>query len=180
MTHTESSPNHFTVDHFGSQLMITITHNRPLKPLLRLLFGIGVTAVFATQFISKQAKISEQFIRFWLTSWLLTSLFVLFLLVWRTFGVETIDIDALMMRVTRQIGCIGYTKTYQTSLVRELQTCPAVSKNDSFMTSLHSVLGGTISFNHVSQIIRFGVGLNKADAQEIVQNIQLQHSFMSL
>ena len=141
---------------------------------------LNLTAVIATQFISKQIRIGEQLINFWLISWLLSSLFITFLLVWRTFGVETVDIDALMVRVTRQIGCIGYTKTYQTSLVRHLRACPAVSKNDSFWTILQSVLGGTIAFNHTSQVVRFGVGLDKAEAQEIIRNIQRQHSFMSL
>ncbi len=178
MTHTESTPNHFTVEHFGSQLMITITHHHPLKPLLTWLLVSGVTAVISTRFLSNQTSTDEQFIWFWLTSWLIGSLFSTFLLMWRTFGVETVDIDTLMVRVTRQIGCVGYTKTYQTSLVRNLRTRSKMSRKESFSSTLHSILGGAIAFNHTSQIVRFGVGLGKADAQEIVQNIQHQHIFM--
>ncbi len=178
MTHTESSPNHFTIQHFGSQLMITITHHHPLQPLLTWLLVSGITAVIITRFISSQTGMGEQFIWFWLISWLIGSLFNISLLVWRTFGVETVDIDALMVRVTRQIGCVGYTKTYKTSLIRNLRTRSTMSKKESFIATIHSILGGTIAFNHTSEIIRFGVGLGKADAQEIVKNIQHQHTFM--
>jgi hypothetical protein len=133
----------------------------------------GVSA--ASELLSTNAMAGEQqlFLIAWLALWTVFGLLALVLFLWTLIGIEAITVGSQSVTIRRYVLGLGPTREYDLSHIRRLRVA-----SDSFnffdprmALRFWGLGGGPIAFDYGSATIRFGGGVDEAEANRIVATI---------
>jgi hypothetical protein len=107
--------------------------------------------------------------------WSIGGLFALTLLAWTTAGRERVTIDADTLAVRREAFGLGYTRRYAVASVRALRVVDNASSSTSFggfgRGDPFGLRTGSIAFDYGAKTIRFGSGVDPAEAKYILSRV---------
>ena len=117
------------------------------------------------------------FMMIWLAGWTVGGGFALIAWLWNLVGAERVQLGPWTLTTTRQVLGIGPTRDYKLGSVSNLRINMGLS-NASFRASPFQMMnGGTIAFDYGAKTFYFGVGIDEAEAQQIVERLQSRHTF---
>ncbi|MGB7301938.1 MAG: hypothetical protein WBD34_21665 [Burkholderiaceae bacterium] len=114
------------------------------------------------------------FLIVWLVGWTVAGLVVLYVFLWRVFGVEQILLSPSVLKIKRNLLGFGRLREYELSQISELRVAPSHSNLFDPRTALQlwGIGGGSVAFNHGAATIRFGAGLDEVEANTIVSRMR--------
>ena len=123
------------------------------------------------------------FMAFWLIGWTVGGLFALVVLLWSLFGQETVIIESGVFIVSRGVLNIGiFKKSYDINSIKNLELNPESTGLDSFFGQkkktgdFFGFTGGKLRFDYGLKTIRFGTGIDEAEARQLIEEIK-RHGF---
>jgi hypothetical protein len=123
------------------------------------------------------------FMAFWLIGWTVGGLFALVVLLWSLFGQETVIIESGVFIVSRGVLNIGiFKKGYDLNSIKNLELNPESTGLDSFFGQkkktgdFFGFTGGKLRFDYGLKTIRFGTGIDEAEARQLIEEIK-RHGF---
>ena len=177
MTVVPSESRH-TIEDDGEKLRITIPARKRRYPILATGLGLVWIIIFlpvASRSFLDSADQGE--------SWLPYALLAMFvfacisaigILAWLLFGVEVVKVDSTGIKTRRQALGLGRTREYDGDHIRRLRAAPivyATTYQSNFTWEYLGLAGGQIAFDYGAKTIRFGGGLDEAEARMIVETI---------
>jgi hypothetical protein len=122
---------------------------------------------------------SRGFLTFWLVGWTVGGFAAGTAWLWNIAGVERARFRSDGVSVRREVLGIGFTREYDASHIRNLRVSGAPAAIDDWRSRLHAtgLLGGAIAFDYGSSTVRFAMGLDEAEASQIVSQIRSRFLF---
>lgn len=132
----------------------------------------GEVAIF-NKLISIGDKSADAILVFWIGGWTLGGLLAVFLWLWNIKGREVIRISDSELRHSREYVWFSRSRCYQTSLISNLRLNP-LSMDDLEINGgmeFWGLTGGTVAFDYEQRIQKFGLGLDEAEAIDIIKEV---------
>ena len=123
----------------------------------------------------RQMVIEPQlFLAVWLVGWLAGEVFVTLAWSWMAFGEEVISVAQGTLAVARRVGPWQFARRYPLHECRALRAAGWFGSPMSFADSLRpsGLTGGTVAIDRDSKPIRFGIGLDEAEANAVVKELE--------
>lgn len=115
------------------------------------------------------------FITAWMVLWTLGGLYAIYILLWQLFGKELIAVSNQAIIVNRVIFGLKIPREYDASHIRGLRISTLPEPADLFgfyrATRVTGFSGGLIAFDYGAKTIRFGMGIDEAEARQILTEI---------
>ncbi len=120
----------------------------------------------------------DGFMIFWLIGWTIGGLFAIIVLLWTLFGCEIITIEKPIFKIEKGVLNIGIIKkSYDLGIIKNLELSP-VSNTDSIFSNKKNInefwgmTGGKIRFDYGMKTIKFGIGLDEAEARHLIDELK--------
>jgi hypothetical protein len=111
----------------------------------------------------------------WLGMWTVGGALVIFVLAWQLFGREVIKVSSQAIVTDRVVLGFGRPKEYSAQHIKSLRLSAAVNANDMYGWSraeqLYGLTGGRVAFDYGFKTIHFGIGVDEAEAKQIIAEI---------
>ena len=122
---------------------------------------------------------ASAFLLFWLAGWTIGGAFAIGTTLWMYFGKERILLTTTTLGIRREALGIGRSREYELSQVRNLRVSPRSFNMFNSGNSMRALGlgGGNIAFDHGAATIRFGAGIDEAEAALIATDLESRHSF---
>jgi len=160
----------------GLEIQIASPNNIFMLIFLPIWFTGWTVGGIATISHVVSGKAGEEllFMLIWLCMWLVAELFVLYVFLWGVFGREIISIQHGNLEIKRSILGHGPSKKFQISKIKNLRAAGffASMMSWSLNMSYWGISGGTVAFDYDGKTKRFGLHLNEADANQLVNNLK--------
>jgi hypothetical protein len=178
MTVTPPKPRH-TIEDTGEILRISVPSPKRKYPILASGFGLVWMVVLLIFLSPPWLRIGfdgeSWFPIIWTTGMILIIAYAIVILLWLLFGVEVIRVDSASIKIRRQIFGLGRTREYNGDHIRRLRAAPIVyattGYRNSFTWEYLGLSGGQIAFDYGAKTVRFGGGIDEAEACMIVDTI---------
>ncbi len=108
------------------------------------------------------------FIVGWLLAWTVGGAWVVTWLLWTIGGREVLILGTGRLSIRREVFGIGFSREYDLSQVRDLRIAPprARARGNGDMNQ------GGLCFDYGAKTIRFGSGVDEAEARQLIQAMQ--------
>jgi len=101
--------------------------------------------------------------------------FAFALFAWTVAGSERVTIDPDTFAIRREAFGVGYTRRYSIASVRALRVVDAVASTSAFgwfgRGDPFGLQSGTLAFDYGAKTIRFGSGVDAAEAKYILSRV---------
>lgn len=115
------------------------------------------------------------FMLFWLVGWTAGGGAALYTWLWQLVGKEIIEVGYNGIKIRRVVLRLGRQKEYLASHIKDLRAVSMMAGTNPFgwrRTSWNwGLSGGSIAFDYGVQTFRFGIGVDEAEAKQIVERI---------
>jgi hypothetical protein len=174
-----SGPRH-TAEDDGTTLTFTIPSKRNVFLLAFLGFWLcgwafgEIMAPLGMFTAAKKDPGASLFMLVWLCGWTIGGGFAIYIWLWMLRGREIVSISPTTLAVKRDIFGAGRTKNYDITKASRLRFAPATYNPFDWHRSFAfwGLGGGVIAFDYGYSTIRFGAGLDDAEAEHILQRIR--------
>jgi len=139
---------------------------------------MGEMTVIA-QLFSRRPAGPEAFLLIWLIFWTVGGGFAAYIWLWMLAGRERILMGSSTLLTKRDVLGLGRTRTYEYHKIRNLRVAPQPTgpRNAGVALRLSGLAGGLIAFDYEGKTIRFGAGIDEAEAQMIVERMKQRYAF---
>lgn len=117
------------------------------------------------------------FLLVWLGGWTIGGAFALITWSWNFAGVEKVQLGHFTLTTKREVFGIGPLKEFKLGNVANLRINMGWSNATQLMGHFQMMNGGTIAFDYGAKTFRFGVGLDEAEAEQIIARLSARHTF---
>jgi hypothetical protein len=109
----------------------------------------------------------------WFVVWTVSGLLAIYAWLWQVVGKEIITVHGQTFTRRRDVGGFGFDKEYNLLQMRDLRVAQVGFNPLDVSSSLQlwGIGGGVIAFDYEARTIRFGAGLDEAEAKEVVTAI---------
>ena len=115
------------------------------------------------------------FMLVWLILWTAGGLFALYTFFWQLAGEEIIEISFNSIGIQKAILSLGRLKEYSAAHIKDLRVSHSAMAFDlhgwSSAASFWGMAGGFIAFDYGAKTIRFGAGVDEAEAKQILEKV---------
>lgn len=173
-------PARHTTEDMGNALQITIPSKKQWFQIVFLCLWLigwlfGEMMVAGILLAGNRSGAPVPFLIVWLLGWTAGGAFSVYLLSWQLFGKEIIQVSVQSLIAERVVLGVGFPKEYSAEHVRALRVSALAniqmmsrwSRNGQF----YGLSGGWIAFDYGAKTIRFGNGVDEAEAQQILAEI---------
>jgi hypothetical protein len=111
------------------------------------------------------------FLLFWTSAWTVGGALAVYTWIWNAFGREVVELDGRALIIRREPIGLPLPKQYDLLQVRNLRVVPF----DGSLWSRDSsggMRGGPLAFDYGARTIRFGAGIDEAEARMILDSIR--------
>ena len=181
MSLTQSNLVRHRAEYLGEQLILHIPSRQSSAQVPYLLIWLIVWLFGCLTAVSTLIRASlgrNLFMLIWVVFWMTSGIFAITTLLWLLFGEEVVVLSDEQLSIKRQIFGIGKTKRFDTGRIKDfrVQPHPAAptvgNSRRSNQIPLLWKMTGPMTFAYEAQMYRFGDGVDKAEAQQIVTKIQ--------
>ena len=117
------------------------------------------------------------FMLVWLTGWTVGGGVAALLWLWNFVGVELILLGPSTLTTKRAIAGIGPRKEYELQNATDLRVSASPFNFNQRMSPFQMMSNGTIAFYYGAKTFRCGLGLDEAEAQQIIERLKSRHTF---
>lgn len=121
----------------------------------------------------------NSFLLIWIIFWTFGGLFIIGILLWTLLGYEKISIDKRTITISKSLLNLKIrSKIYDISSIKNLELNPESSDINPFfakrknMGEFYGYKGGKIRFDYGMKTIKFAIGIDKAEALHILNEIE--------
>lgn len=120
-----------------------------------------------------------RFMIVWLTGWTVGGAFAIGVVLWLHFGKERVTLSSTRLEIRQEVLGVGRSREYELTHVKNLRVSAESFNMFSSRNSFRAlgIGGGNIAFDHGSSTIRFGAGIDEAEAEQVVADLKSRHSF---
>jgi hypothetical protein len=120
------------------------------------------------------------FLLAWLGGWTVGGLFAIRAWLWSVAGREVISVRADFLRIERGVPLWHRAEEYRMADISSLRLSqPSLSASESTRhAQLWGVYGGLLAFDYGASTVRFGIGLEEAEAKQILNQIGQRYSHL--
>ena len=181
MSLTQSNLVRHRAEFLGEQLILHIPSRQSSAQVPYLLIWLIVCLFGCLTAVSTLNRVSlgrHLFMLAWVIFWMTSGLFAITTLLWLLFGEEVIVLSDEQLSIKRQIFGVGKTKSFDTGRINDFRVlshpaAPTVcNSHRGNQIPLLWKMTGPMTFAYDTQTYRFGDGVDKAEAQQIVTEIQ--------
>jgi hypothetical protein len=114
------------------------------------------------------------FVLVWLCGWTIGGAFALYVWMWMVRGREIVRLSPTALMIKRDIFGAGRTRNYDITKVARLRLAPLIYNPFDWQRSMAfwGLGGGPIAFDYGYSTVRFGSGLDEAEAAKISQRVR--------
>jgi len=169
-----SNSSRYTAYDLGDILKIIISSKKQWFFILYMIFWI---ILWATVEFYVLLNFSNQLTDFgpiiipWFGGWTISIILIIYILTWKLFGKEVIEISYKSIRINRVIFGFGIPKEYPSENIKYLCVTNKEISRWPRKRQLCDLSIGIIAFNFGSKIIYFGSGIDETDAKQIIEEI---------
>lgn len=115
----------------------------------------------------------ESFMLAWFVVWTVGGLLAIYAWLWQIIGKEMITLHGQTFTTRRDVGGFGFDKEYDIRQMRNLRAAQVGFNPLDISSSLQlwGIGGGVIAFDYGVRTVRFGAGLDEAEAEEVLATI---------
>lgn len=184
MSITQSNLARHRAEFLGEQFILHIPSRKPSAQVPYLLIWLIVWLFGWLTAVSTLIRVSlgrNLFMLAWVIFWTTSGLFAITTLLWLLFGEEVVALSDEQLSIKRQIFGIGKTKTFDTDGIKDFRVLPhpaaptVCNSGRSNHIPLLWKMTGPMTFDYGTQTYRFGDGVDQAEAQQIVEKIQIYY-----
>ena len=126
--------------------------------------------------VSDMGTFGGLFTLVWLGAWTAGGAFAIYTWLWQVKGVEIITVSFAGLTICKKTPVWTRKKEYRLSDVVTLRISPSASSmwNMSAGMEYWSITGGIIAFDYGAKTVRFGLGVDEAEAKQIIKEIQIR------
>lgn len=163
----------------GPEIVIPARRNWPLIVLMPVwlgLWAIGIAGA-AGEVASGRAQGGEaDFLALWLLGAAGAAGFVAYPWLWNAIGREVVGLRPGALAIRRDVAGLGLTREYGLGDVRNLRVSLPPSEASPWAASMRFWRGGAgvIAFDHGARTVRFGLGIDEAEAALVVAELGLR------
>lgn len=177
MAEIPSLPRHTMVD-YGNRMQISIPSHKHwfvfiFLPLWLTGWAFGEITVIH-QLLTKDFN---TFLLVWLTGWTFGGGFAILMLLWQIAGKEIIEVSGQSIILTKTIFNLGFPKEYSAGYIKDLRISIVIANDNNQWgrnNGYNYYTGNSkLAFDYGAKTIRFGNGIDEAEAKYIL-NIILQ------
>jgi len=123
---------------------------------------------------------SSLFMIAWLGGWTVGGGYAMYILLWQLSGNEIIQVSNSGITTSRTILGFGFfPKEYSSEYIKALRVSAPMNPNDIFGWSrasrFYGTGGGLLAFDYGAKTVNFGVGIDEAEAKQILSEIQQRY-----
>jgi len=167
-------------DYLGNHLVISIPSYRQWFQILFLCFwlcgwAVGELSTISGLFLYQDSfQASNRFMLLWLIGWTVGGLFAISTLFWQLAGKELVEINGMGIKLSRRVWGVGWSQQYAAADIQDLRVSPqpVTHYRRSRRLNYWGSTEGVIAFDYGAKTIRFGGGVDEAEAKQIVKTIQ--------
>jgi hypothetical protein len=173
-----------TTDDLGDMLKITIPSQKQWFQILFIGFWLvgwafGEVTVLRSLISGNGFGGPSLFMIAWLGGWTIGGGYAIYILFWQLVGNEIIQVSNYAITTSRSILGFGFPKEYSSEYIKTLRVSSSPSSNDMFGWSrasrFYGVGGGLLAFDYGSKTVKFGAGIDEAEAKQILSEIQQRY-----
>ena len=173
---------HKTED-LGDGLFISIPSRKQWLQIILLSFWLAAWAFgeigVSWVLIRGEAFGPTLFMIVWLVMWTFAGFYAIYMWAWQLFGEEVIEVTGQSIIISRVVLGFSIPKEYSAEYIKELRISTVFNGNDLFGWSrtmgYWGMGAGLIAFDYGAQTIRFGGGIDEAEAKQIMVEIQQRY-----
>lgn len=172
-----------TIQKDGDSLEISIPTAKPIFDIIFLMAWLGgwyfgETAALDQVFSDTTEGGNSWFLIFWLVGWTIGGVFFILIFLWIIGGKETVSIDSGEMILGREIFGVGHYKTYNINDIKYLTINPRLDKDQwGQARDRYLVRSGLIEFDYGLRTIKFGSGIDMAEARHLIKILKENQNF---
>jgi hypothetical protein len=159
-------------------LQLTVPKRRALFPMLFLPLWLGAWAfgevvVVKQLFSGPHSGAPDLFMLVWLTAWTLGGGWALATMAWLFAGRERVRIEQGILTLEHVVGPLGRRRSYDLRQVTGLRTLSQTSQELMAANMMPFGFGraGSLAFDYGTSTVRWGAGLEEAEARVIVERL---------
>ena len=116
----------------------------------------------------------QLFLAFWLCGWTVGGTFAISTVVWALRGMEIVTIGQGELSIEKKGALFFKARSYDLNSIQNfrVEEAPADSRSNSSFSDMYGV--GTIRFDYGMKTIKFGAGLDEAEAKFILKKLAAQ------
>ena len=184
MTIVQPSSMRHQADYLGNHLTISIPSRRQWFQILFLGFWLcgwaagELSAISELFLFHNGTQEADHFLLLWLFGWTVGGLFAMTTLLWQLAGKEIAEISGLGIKLSHRVWGLRWSQQYAAADIQDLRVSPQPITRHRRSSSLYywGLTGGVIAFDYGAKTIRFGSGVDEAEAKQIVKTIQQHYS----
>ncbi len=115
----------------------------------------------------------------WLGAWTVGGGIAIVAWLWNLVGVEKVLLGPSTLITKREVLGLGPAREYELPSVTNLRVNMGFSNTVYRMSPMQMVSGGIIAFDYGAKTFHFGVGLDEAEAEQIIAQLRSRYSFSS-
>ena len=162
----------------GRELVVPVRRNGVVLAVVPVWLAIWISSIAgaAGQLTSGRARGGEaRFFELWLVVAVVAGGAVVYDWLWNAIGREVVSLRPGVLVIRRDVAGLGFRREYRLADVRHLRV--SVPPSDAGRWSNPIRLGrepGVIAFDHGARTVRFGEGLDEAEASLVLEEMGLR------
>lgn len=124
--------------------------------------------------------VARIFLAIWLLAWTVGGAFVVYTILWQLFGKETFTLERGNVEIEKKVLGIGLQKSYEVRKMKNIRLNPKITQGPEQDEKGGTNFGGRkgkLLFDYDSKTIHFGGGINKNDAEGILEKLKSSGKF---
>ena len=163
---------------YGPEILIPVQRNWPLIVLMPLWLGVWTTGIagVAGEVVSGRARDGEVVVfELWMVAAVLGAGAVAYAWLWNAIGREVVGLRPGVLVIRRDVAGLGLSREFSLADVRNLRVSSPPSDASRWVPPLRFGRDpGVIAFDHGARTVRFGDGIDEAEASLVVAEMGLR------
>ena len=163
---------------YGPEIVIPVRRNRVVLAVVPMWLAIWISSIAgaAGQLTSGRARGGEaRFVEVWLVVAVVAGGTVVYDWLWNAIGREVVGVRPGVLVIRRDVAGLGLRREYRLAAVRHLRVSVRPPDAGRWSNPIHfGREPGVIAFDHGARTVRFGEGLDKAEASLVLAELGLR------
>ncbi len=174
----ESSANELSIWFYPSKVWYTIL----FTCVWLVLWGFFEVDVLDSLLLDNEGKENPLFLMVWLVAWTICGVYTFIDLLWMLAGEQIVEINRESLKIVKKLGLISFSKKYEIEHIIDLRICEkekSKKTNKYYKSSLFKQVG-FLCFHYKGEKKRFGLDIDKLEAESILNKIKEISRFSDL
>ncbi len=145
-------------------------------------WGVGVVDVLDSLVLENEGQENPLFLMVWLVGWTVGGVYTFIELLWMLAGEQIVEINRESLKIVKKLGLISFSKKYEIEHIIDLRICEkekSKKTNKYYKSSLFKQVG-FLCFHYKGEKKRFGLDIDKLEAESILNKIKEISRFSDL